>query len=218
MDTCEFELTNEVDSEKVLLTYTGYIDRGQRIESRLSNRPIRMTGRIMSTVGGKMIATGRVIMVLRRPKSQRTRRPILQPASAAPIQKRPVSLDCGPASSFPEGERRVVDYGNGGTVIVTKTGGELFAVDARCPHLGLPMKRGKITIGDDFKDPLITCNFHNSEFSLRDGSCKTWCSKVMGVPGTEWLADISSKMGAPEFSPAIVYKVSVENDRVIVIF
>jgi hypothetical protein len=29
---------------QMLLTYTGYIDRGQRIESRFSGRPIRMIG------------------------------------------------------------------------------------------------------------------------------------------------------------------------------
>lgn len=210
LDTCEFTFANEIDSEKVLLTYTGYIDRGQRIESRLSNRPIRMTGRVMSTIDGKMIGSGRFIMVLRRSKS------LWKKSSPTTAISRSQRLDGGPALSFPEGERRVVDY-DGGQIIVTKNGGELYAIDARCPHLGLPMKRGKIIKGDNANDPTITCNFHNSEFSLKDGSCKIWCSKVMGVPGTEWIAKMSSKFGAKEFSPATVYKVEIENERVVVL-
>jgi nitrite reductase/ring-hydroxylating ferredoxin subunit len=213
LDTCEFTFSVEVDAGPLLLSYTGYIDRGQRIESRLSNRPIRMAGRVVSSIGNDAIATGRFVMVLRKSTGTKPLRSFQ--SSSSSFNSRPRSLDCGPAASFAEGERRIVDYEKGAAIIVAKVNGRIFAIDARCPHLGLPMKRGTISSGVNGDDPTITCNFHNSVFSLNDGSCKTWCSKVMGIPGTEWIASASGKFGGLEYSPATVYKVSIENDRVI---
>eukprot|EP00435_Cladocopium_sp_Y103_P024485 s755_g6.t1 len=59
-----------------------------------------------------------------------------------------------------EGDRVVVD-GDDGPIVVAKIDGKYYAVDAKCPHLGLPMKQGKIANGPD--GPTLTCNFHNSE-------------------------------------------------------
>lgn len=50
--------------------------------------------------------------------------------------------------------------------------GAFYAVNAKCPHLGLPMKKGAITVENG--QPTITCNFHNSKFSLNDGACTAW--------------------------------------------
>ena len=58
-----------------------------------------------------------------------------------------------------------------GVVIVANVAGQFYAVNARCPHLGLPMKKGPIGMDADGV-PTITCNFHNSAFSLEDGSAK----------------------------------------------
>ena len=43
------------------------------------------------------------------------------------------------------------------------------------------MKKGAIDVQNG--TPTITCNFHNSKFSLTDGSCKSWCTGVLGLPG-----------------------------------
>ncbi|CAJ1431800.1 unnamed protein product [Effrenium voratum] len=59
-----------------------------------------------------------------------------------------------------EGDRVVVD-GNDGPIVVAKIDGRYYAVDAKCPHLGLPMKKGQIESGPD--GPKLTCNFHNSQ-------------------------------------------------------
>lgn len=48
------------------------------------------------------------------------------------------------------GERKVVDT-EAGAVIVTNVGGSLYAVLAKCPHLGLPMKTGMI-VGSHSKE------------------------------------------------------------------
>mmetsp|Transcript_83143 Transcript_83143/g.174056 ORF Transcript_83143/g.174056 Transcript_83143/m.174056 type:complete len:197 (+) Transcript_83143:194-784(+) len=77
----------------------------------------------------------------------------------------------------PEGERVVID-GPNGPVVVTQIDGEYFAVDATCPHLGLPMKRGRIEKGED--GPTITCNFHNTCFKMKDGKCTKWVTGAVG--------------------------------------
>ncbi len=104
-------------------------------------------------------------------------------------------------------DRKVVDTAQG-AVIVANQGGKFFAVNAKCPHLGLPMKTGEISTGTDGQ-PTITCKFHNSQFNLNDGKCVSWCTGVMGVPGTGFLAGAMGKMGGKENSPATTYPVKV---------
>jgi len=65
LDTCEFNIGFKSNPDLVL-RYTGFIDRGQRIESRFSNNPIRMTGRVMSIVKGEPQGSCRFIMAKRR--------------------------------------------------------------------------------------------------------------------------------------------------------
>lgn len=52
LDTIHFDLINS--NETRMLSYTGYIDRGQRIETRFSGRPIVMTGRVLLKVRGEV--------------------------------------------------------------------------------------------------------------------------------------------------------------------
>jgi len=67
LDTCEFTLTSGTSGPETRLRYTGFIDRGQRIESRFSRRPVRMTGRVEATSSyGDVKSSGRFIMLLRR--------------------------------------------------------------------------------------------------------------------------------------------------------
>lgn len=65
LDTCEFTINSEKDAT-VELKYTGFIDRGQRIESRFSQQPIRMTGRVMSSIKGEPQGSCRFVMAKRR--------------------------------------------------------------------------------------------------------------------------------------------------------
>ena len=113
-------------------------------------------------------------------------------------------------AEIPNGERKIVDT-SAGTIIVTNVQGSFYAVNAKCPHLGLPMKKGAINSTPN--GPTITCNFHNSVFSLEDGSCKQWCSSVLGIPGTGFLASVSSKFGGSANSPATVYPVTIEDQK-----
>jgi len=67
LDTLEFAVTSRVKSDLVL-KYTGFIDRGQRIESRFSKMPIKMTGRVVSIVRGEIRSSNRFVMTLKRDK------------------------------------------------------------------------------------------------------------------------------------------------------
>ena len=49
-------------------------------------------------------------------------------------------------------------------VVLFYNGGDLRAVDNRCPHLGFPLHRGSI------KDGMITCHWHHARFDAASGS------------------------------------------------
>lgn len=45
----------------------------------------------------------------------------------------------------------------------------VYAVQAQCPHLKLPLAKGRIT-----DDCALVCPFHKSEFDLKTGEVKCW--------------------------------------------
>jgi hypothetical protein len=65
LDTCEFYVRSNTKAN-LTLKYVGFIDRGQRVESRVSRRPIRMTGRVVSLLKDEVLGSSRFIMVLKR--------------------------------------------------------------------------------------------------------------------------------------------------------
>jgi nitrite reductase/ring-hydroxylating ferredoxin subunit len=72
-------------------------------------------------------------------------------------------IDVLDESRLPEGAREVVEV-SGAPVLLIRHGGEIFAVAARCPHMGAPLKNGRIT-----EDGHLVCPWHRSAFSLRTG-------------------------------------------------
>ena len=162
-----------------------------------------MTGRVTSMrLGEASISAGRFIMAKRGVEG-----PVVKSETRAKI-------DCGGIKEFRDGERRIIDTDEG-AVVVANVKGKFYAVNAKCPHFGLPMKRGQIRMSEnEYDPPTIVCNFHNSEFRLSDGTCKVWCSKMLGIPGTEVLAEFSGNFGGEQMSRATIYQVSVEDDQV----
>ncbi|KAL3786263.1 hypothetical protein HJC23_005341 [Cyclotella cryptica] len=102
-----------------------------------------------------------------------------------------VSVNC-PAVA--EGEREIVD-GDNGPILVTKVAGSYYAVDATCPHLGLPMKKGKIS--NEGGTPTLTCNFHNSCFDLSTGKCTKWVTGALGFQ-SGLISGIMNKVGSEQ--------------------
>jgi nitrite reductase/ring-hydroxylating ferredoxin subunit len=65
--------------------------------------------------------------------------------------------------SLPAEGRAVRIDVNGTPVAVFRVGGELYALDARCTHVGGPLDRGAVS------GTRVTCPLHGSVFDLRDG-------------------------------------------------
>jgi 3-phenylpropionate/trans-cinnamate dioxygenase ferredoxin subunit len=84
-----------------------------------------------------------------------------------------------------EGEKKEVQV-NGKAILLIKSGGNYFAIDARCPHKKLPLSKGKVD------GTFITCAFHGSKFNITDGS-------IVNGPATE---------------PVATYPVKVEGDSI----
>jgi hypothetical protein len=65
LDTIYFDVVSGPAPEAGrVLSYAGYVDRGQRIEARFSRRPIKMQGRMILTVRGQARASSRFSMEL----------------------------------------------------------------------------------------------------------------------------------------------------------
>ena len=67
LDTIRFEIRLGTPDRRVL-AYTGYVDRGQRIETRFSRRAIKMKGRMTLKVRGEPRASSKFSMELERKK------------------------------------------------------------------------------------------------------------------------------------------------------
>jgi nitrite reductase (NADH) small subunit/3-phenylpropionate/trans-cinnamate dioxygenase ferredoxin subunit len=61
-----------------------------------------------------------------------------------------------------EGEGKTVSV-NGRLVAVFRDGGELFAIDDTCPHMGASLAGGYVEKG------VVTCPWHGWRFRLADG-------------------------------------------------
>ena len=83
---------------------------------------------------------------------------------------------------------RVVVNGGHCPILVVYEGGEVHALDNRCPHVGFPLHRGTI------EDGILTCHWHHARFDLRSGGTfDLWAddvptSEVQVRDGEVWVA------------------------------
>jgi nitrite reductase/ring-hydroxylating ferredoxin subunit len=101
-----------------------------------------------------------------------------------------------------KGMRRVVKL-EGKPVLLIRHEGELYAVNNRCPHMGYPLKGGRI---DD--DCALHCPFHRSAFDLKSGDVQDW---VVWPPGIGVMLGKLSKEKAMD-----VYPVKEEGGAIMV--
>jgi nitrite reductase/ring-hydroxylating ferredoxin subunit len=71
-------------------------------------------------------------------------------------------VSAGPVESLPVGAKRTV-YADDVTIVLVNLGGELFALDDRCPHQGGPLSRGTL------QDDALMCPWHCWTFEVRTG-------------------------------------------------
>jgi nitrite reductase/ring-hydroxylating ferredoxin subunit len=129
--------------------------------------------------------------------------------SAKAFALQATTIDC-PAVA--EGEREIID-GPDGPILVTRVAGGYYAVDATCPHLGLPMKKGKIE--DNGGKTTITCNFHNSCFDMKTGKCEKWVTGALGVK-SGFISGIMSKVGSGQ-KDIMAYCVTEKDDGSLIV-
>lgn len=80
---------------------------------------------------------------------------------------------------------------------------KVHAVASQCPHLKLPLKKGKVN-----DDGAIVCPFHKSAFALEDGQVLEWS------PWPPVAGKLLGKISKPK--PLPVFPVKVEEDTIYV--
>lgn len=80
----------------------------------------------------------------------------------------------GPASDVPEGSMRRYTLSNL-DVLVAHVGPHYYAIQAKCPHLGGDLSRGRL------EGTIVTCPLHGSKFDVRDGSVVAWIERMPGL-------------------------------------
>ena len=79
-------------------------------------------------------------------------------------------------AELPEGASRTVTL-EGNVIALFNSGGQIFAVDNRCPHMGFPLDRGTV------KDCILTCHWHHARFDLATGGTfDQWADDVRAFP------------------------------------
>jgi nitrite reductase/ring-hydroxylating ferredoxin subunit len=203
LDTCTFQVLSD---DGAILQYKGFVDRGSRLEARVSKRSVTMRGGVTFLMrdadgggGDDMLPmnykNGLTKFVMSRDVDSGT---------SVTSSREEVSLTC---PTVAEGEREIID-GPNGPVLVTKVAGTYYAVDAKCPHLNLPMKKGKIS--NEGGVPTLTCNFHNSCFEMKSGKCTKWVTGALGKQN-EVIGGIMSSVGS-EQKDIVAYSVSEADD------
>ncbi len=99
-------------------------------------------------------------------------------------------------------------------ILVIKDEEKFYAINNRCPHLGLALNLG----GCNMKDKTVHCKFHSSDFSFETGEVKEWLNvkgfeKFMMWLFTKFDPD-AKKMMTMEPKSVETFHTKVEDDYV----
>lgn len=78
-----------------------------------------------------------------------------------------------PVSDVAPGQMKSFNAG-GQRVLVINLAGEFHAVSELCPHLSVPLSRGRL------EGECLTCPGHGSQFNVRDGAVLKWIGRKPG--------------------------------------
>ena len=209
LDTCTFQVLSD---DGAILQYKGFVDRGSRLEARVSKRSVTLRGGVTFLMRDADGVGGDDLLPMNY-KSGLTKfvmsRDVNGDASVSESHSAEVSLPC---PAVVEGEREIIK-GPNGPILVTKVAGTYYAVDAKCPHLNLPMKKGKIS--NEGGVPTLTCSFHNSCFEMKSGKCTKWVTGALGNQN-ELIGGIMSSIGS-EQKDIVAYSVSEADDGTLIV-
>lgn len=111
------------------------------------------------------------------------------------------------ASAIDEAKGLCVKAG-GQNLVLFRKGEQVFALQNKCPHFGLPLGRGKVENGQ------IVCPFHGSRFDIETGANKDWVNAFFGLKLPGFMRSVISMGKKPE--AVKTYDVSVEAGEVFV--
>ena len=97
----------------------------------------------------------------------------------------------------------------GNSLILSRVGGKVCAVENKCPHFGLPLARGKVVDGS------IRCPWHGSRFDLCSGANLDWVNSVAGLPLPQWSRGLVAMGKQP--APLRRFEVAEEDGAVFLL-
>jgi len=106
-----------------------------------------------------------------------------------------------PVCPLPEllDKQMVVVSGTDRPIAVIAHGGQVVAVDNRCPHMGFPLNTGSI------KDGILTCHWHEARFDICNGcTFDLWADDVAGF-ATEVRDEMVFVCTTPSQAPDVEY-------------
>lgn len=116
-------------------------------------------------------------------------------------------ITVAPAAEVVEGKVYAANV-EGNAVLLTRTQGKVSAFSNKCPHVGLPLARGKMQGGT------IQCPFHGSRFDVRTGENLDWACALGGLSMPKWSHALLSFGKKP--APLKMYEASEENGSIVV--
>jgi len=87
-------------------------------------------------------------------------------------------------------------------ILVARIGGNYYAVQNKCPHLGGDLSEGIL------EGTVVTCPRHGSRFNMVDGSVVRW------LRGSGLISSIGKTLKAPQ--KLTVYNIKIENQDLLV--
>ena len=110
-------------------------------------------------------------------------------------------VEAGKTGELQEGTMKDVTV-NGREILLAKAGGNYYASDNRCPHMGGKLSKGKL------EGTVVTCPLHGSQFDLRNGQVVRW------LKGSGLLSKVGKILKSPR--QLTTYKVRVEDDNILI--
>jgi nitrite reductase/ring-hydroxylating ferredoxin subunit len=85
------------------------------------------------------------------------------------------TISVATSSQVKEGEILAVKFENK-KAMLSRIDGTVYAVENKCPHLGMPLAKGKVC------NNAVTCRWHGATFDLKTGENIKWVDSFVGVP------------------------------------
>jgi nitrite reductase/ring-hydroxylating ferredoxin subunit len=101
------------------------------------------------------------------------------------------NISVATSSQVKEGELLPVKVENQ-KVMLTRINGQVHALQNKCPHLGMPLAKGKVC------DGVVTCPWHGASYNLSTGENVKWVGSFVGIPLPQWTHQILSLGKSPQ--------------------